>query len=103
LLGAISRKASAFACTRGQQVVFRPGIPTLFFAPRSFRLAARHGDRNSGHDVMDHERHELQLLNIEESSATDPLPLFGEPTVSGNELLFKPQEYFSYSEGWPRT
>ena len=39
------------------------------------------------------------FLNIQESSATDPLPLFGEPVVSGNELLFDPQTFSSFSEG----
>ena len=100
MVGAISRKASAFVRTRGQQVVFRPGIPdallrtTVFFA---LLLATATATADTMPWTMSGTS--CSFLNIEESSATDPLPLFGEPTVSGNELLFKPQEYFSYSEG----
>jgi hypothetical protein len=40
----------------------------------------------------------VNFLAIIESSATDPLPLFGEPTVSGNQLLFSPSSFASYSQ-----
>jgi hypothetical protein len=39
------------------------------------------------------------FVNVEETSATDPPPLFGTPVVSGNQLLFSPTSFSSYSAG----
>jgi len=36
--------------------------------------------------------------NVWESSATDPIPLFGAPTISGNTLNFNPANFTAYAE-----
>ena len=41
----------------------------------------------------------VNFQNISESSSTDPLPLFGQPTGSGDQLLFQPTTFSSYSQG----
>ena len=40
---------------------------------------------------------EVSFLNVRENSTTDPLPLFGTPTRVGNQLLFFPDSFASYS------
>jgi hypothetical protein len=44
---------------------------------------------------------EVSFLNVMESSITDPTPLFGAPTRLGNQLLFFPNGFASYSANGP--
>jgi hypothetical protein len=41
---------------------------------------------------------EVDFINITESSDTDPVPLFGPPTRSGNRLFFTPTNFTSAAE-----
>jgi len=40
---------------------------------------------------------EVSFLNVTENSTTDPTPLYGAPTRVGNQLLFFPNSFTSYS------
>jgi len=40
---------------------------------------------------------EVQFVDVIESSLTDPVPLYGTPTVSGNTLLLAPRDFGSFA------
>ncbi len=99
MFGPIHRKASGGARAHLPDTVLRGISIAALFQPLLF-MALLLAASAAVADTMpwNETGTTVSFLDINESSATDPLPLFGEPTVSGNQLLFAPASFASYSQ-----